>query len=307
MWYPSSTTAWITSCRKVEHSPAFEKGVVWKNNALLCGPSRVQLLQRQASIYTFCLSNNTGAVFIYRWRARCSRKRTRPRSSVLATTITPRWPLTCVCWPSDPAPDRERLAPQGRDLEEQTTEAGLLHRGNAGLHRTGSVPAIRIYVDLRLVVAGRHNVRMFDRWASCDCHGNREFDELERRCSDFITFPFGRLKSLQYVAFPLELKRVSACTFLRRAYVLYLLNQGSPTFLSERHISCCTTVQRPDILPNVIVSGYMAFYQINKCFVKILLFRYLQKSLRPNGMAPRTVVSSPLIWNTRITKSWTHL
>jgi len=49
---------------------------------------------------------------------------------------------------------------------------------------------------------------------------------------------------------------------------------GDPpqTILSEDHISFYTPVRGLDILPNVIVLGYVTFYQINKCFVKRLLF-----------------------------------
>jgi len=38
------------------------------------------------------------------------------------------------------------------------------------------------------------------------------------------------------------------------------LDQGLQTFLSEGRISYCATFGRPDILRNVIVSGYVAFY-----------------------------------------------
>jgi len=37
------------------------------------------------------------------------------------------------------------------------------------------------------------------------------------------------------------------------------------TFLSEGHISYHTTVWGPDSLCKAIVSGYVTFYQINKC------------------------------------------
>jgi len=48
---------------------------------------------------------------------------------------------------------------------------------------------------------------------------------------------------------------------------IHCLEQGSSNFLSEGHISYYTTVRGPDILRNVIVSGYDLFYQINKFFV----------------------------------------
>jgi len=42
------------------------------------------------------------------------------------------------------------------------------------------------------------------------------------------------------------------------------------------HIRHCTTVRGPDILRNVIVTGYPTFYGINKFFVNILFFHYRQ-------------------------------
>jgi len=52
------------------------------------------------------------------------------------------------------------------------------------------------------------------------------------------------------------------------------LDQGLQTFLYDDHISCYTKVQRPDILRNVIVLVYIAFYEANKFFVNILFFHY---------------------------------
>ena len=46
--------------------------------------------------------------------------------------------------------------------------------------------------------------------------------------------------------------------------------RGLQVFLSEGHISCYTTVRGPDILCNVIVSGYVAFCQINMFSENIL-------------------------------------
>jgi len=57
---------------------------------------------------------------------------------------------------------------------------------------------------------------------------------------------------------------------------------GSPNFLSEGHISYCTTVRGPDILRNVIVPEDVTFHQINKFFVDTLLFHSCQ-----NGFAGR--------------------
>jgi len=43
--------------------------------------------------------------------------------------------------------------------------------------------------------------------------------------------------------------------------------EGSPNVLSEGRISHYTTVRGPDILCNVIVSGYVTFYQNFKVFL----------------------------------------
>jgi len=69
------------------------------------------------------------------------------------------------------------------------------------------------------------------------------------------------------------------------------LHQRSPNFFSEGHIRYNTAVRGPDILHNVIVSGYVTF------FVSILA-KWL---LGPDGMAsragssPRAVVWRPLV------------
>ena len=49
----------------------------------------------------------------------------------------------------------------------------------------------------------------------------------------------------------------------------YTLEQGSPNHLSEGNISHYTTIRVPDFLRNVIASGNVAFYEINKFFVNI--------------------------------------
>jgi len=43
------------------------------------------------------------------------------------------------------------------------------------------------------------------------------------------------------------------------------------------------------VLHNVIASGYVTFYQINKFFENLLIFQYLQNVLEPdkNGFAVR--------------------
>ena len=54
------------------------------------------------------------------------------------------------------------------------------------------------------------------------------------------------------------------------------IDQVTPNFLGEDPISYCTTVRGPDILRNVIFSGYVTLYQINTFFVNILFFHYWQ-------------------------------
>jgi len=49
-------------------------------------------------------------------------------------------------------------------------------------------------------------------------------------------------------------------------------------------MSCYTTVRGPDILRNVVVSGYATFYQVKKCFVKIM-FSLLTKRHRVPDLA----------------------
>ena len=74
------------------------------------------------------------------------------------------------------------------------------------------------------------------------------------------------------------------------------IDQGSPKFLGEDHISYCKTIRGPDILRSVVFSGYVTFYQINRFLENILLFHYWQNVLRPDEMAsqvwfvPRAVV-----------------
>jgi len=53
------------------------------------------------------------------------------------------------------------------------------------------------------------------------------------------------------------------------------LNKGLQTFLSEGHISFYTKVGGPDIFRNVIFSGYVTFYQINKVFVTLFFRSFL--------------------------------
>jgi len=61
---------------------------------------------------------------------------------------------------------------------------------------------------------------------------------------------------------------------------------GLQAFLSNDHIIYFTTVREPDISRNVIVSGYVTFYRINKSFAKYC-FLLMTKCFRgPDGMAP---------------------
>jgi len=53
------------------------------------------------------------------------------------------------------------------------------------------------------------------------------------------------------------------------------IDQGSPNFLGEDHISYCTTVRGPNTLRNVIFSGYVTFYQINALFVNRLHYSFI--------------------------------
>jgi len=94
-----------------------------------------------------------------------------------------------------------------------------------------------------------------------------------------------------------------SCLRARLRRVVLTASQGSPHFLTEGHRSYYTTVRRPDILRNVIVSEYVKIYQINKNFLNVLFFHYWQNVLlRPDEMAsragfrPRVVVWRPLVY-----------
>jgi len=52
------------------------------------------------------------------------------------------------------------------------------------------------------------------------------------------------------------------------------LVQDSQRFCQRPNKQCGRTIPGPDNLRNVIVTGYVTFYQINKFFVKILFFNY---------------------------------
>ena len=73
-----------------------------------------------------------------------------------------------------------------------------------------------------------------------------------------------------------------------------LIDQGFPNIWEKTTKSYCTTVRGPDILHNVIFSGYVTFYQINTIFVNILFFHCWQnvfcgrvKCLRRSDLARR--------------------
>jgi len=80
-----------------------------------------------------------------------------------------------------------------------------------------------------------------------------------------------------------------------RLWLSIQLMQSCPNFLSGKgHISCCTTIPGPNILPKVIALGYVTFYQISTIFVfiNILVFHYWQNVLcgqqNVHGLACRT-------------------
>jgi len=107
-----------------------------------------------------------------------------------------------------------------------------------------------------------------------------------------MQYQFARKKSTVHSEIPNSDTLVDALT---TGYPIHI-DQGSPKFLGEDHISYCKTVRGPDILRNVIFSAYVPFYQINRFFVNILFFNYWQNVLRPDEMAsqvgfgPRAVV-----------------
>ena len=82
---------------------------------------------------------------------------------------------------------------------------------------------------------------------------------------------------------------------LSHSYAFFMhdrLRQWSENFLSECCIICYTTVRGPDILRNVVVSGNVAFYQINKFSVDICFF-VIDKIASRGGFGPRAVVWRP--------------
>jgi len=66
------------------------------------------------------------------------------------------------------------------------------------------------------------------------------------------------------------------------------IDQGSPKFLGEDHKAIAKQFEGPIILRNVIFSGHVPFYQINRFFVNILFFHYWQNALRPGEMVDKT-------------------
>ena len=86
----------------------------------------------------------------------------------------------------------------------------------------------------------------------------------------------------------------SGCKFFKHIW-------GPQKCLSEGHMNYDTTIRGPNILRNVIISGYVIFYQINKCFVNLYFFVIDKMSLRPVEMASQAVVWKPLKY---ITRDW---
>jgi len=64
--------------------------------------------------------------------------------------------------------------------------------------------------------------------------------------------------------------------------------------LGEGQISCYTTARGQDISRDVIVSGYVTFYQINKFFRKYRYFFVIDK------MSSQAVVERPQVYETNI-------
>jgi len=88
------------------------------------------------------------------------------------------------------------------------------------------------------------------------------------------------VRNFASIAPPVELitTRISQHPLSLFVFIL-CLQQDSPNFFSpEDHISYYTTVRGPDILCNVIVSGYAAFHQINNFFVNESFFHCWQNS-----------------------------
>jgi len=65
------------------------------------------------------------------------------------------------------------------------------------------------------------------------------------------------------------------------------LVQPLQMFLPEGHISYYTTLRGPDLLRNVIVTEYVIFNHISKCFVNIFFCHYWQNLCGRMKMASR--------------------
>jgi len=85
-----------------------------------------------------------------------------------------------------------------------------------------------------------------------------------------MQYQFVRKKQTVHPAVPNSDTLVDASV---TAYTIHI-DQGSPNFLVEDHISYSTTVREPDSLRNMIFSGYVTFYETNTFFVNILFFHY---------------------------------
>jgi len=72
---------------------------------------------------------------------------------------------------------------------------------------------------------------------------------------------------------------------------IFSLEKGSPNFLVRGPHKHYSTVRRPDILGNVIVSGYVIFHWINKCLGKycFLITDRMYSRSGWNGFADRSL------------------
>ena len=71
------------------------------------------------------------------------------------------------------------------------------------------------------------------------------------------------------------------------SYTIILFHKGSTSFLCDGHISYYQTVRGTDTLRNVIVSGYVTFYQINIFFVNFITDKMASRAVvwRPHSYA----------------------
>jgi len=87
------------------------------------------------------------------------------------------------------------------------------------------------------------------------------------------------------------------------SWFLIVYNKSLQTFLSEGHVSYYTAVGLPDILCNVIVSGYVTFDQIDKHFRNELFLKLLLDEMAsPAGWNGITIWIFPhiIVWRTLV-------